>query len=529
MNILIVDDQPNVISALKSGIHWSKLGVTQIFTSLNASKAKEIIKMQAIDILLADIEMPVENGLSLLRWCRENHYHLECIFLTSHANFFYAQEAIQLGSTDYILQPARYEDIEIVIRKTIKKISDKKKQENHTSFNQMSLSEKSVFLKGMLTDWFEGSEMNISENLPVLHEMGFLLDEDTPVYLLKFQIISWLEEPLSFSVWSQATQKKITDFFYYNHYTALSYCPNKLAIHVLLYKNSEYDLPFTRYKLQINLLLAQLEETLNCRIALYSAPSLPLSQISSCAKVLRQLSADNVLLEPGIFLYKSEEISKTVSYCSKELLEFFQIQLTSYNTKQVLDAVREYLQQLSANKQLNHDSLFIFCKDFEQMAVQAASHLGLDIHEFPTRNKRQAIDLNFPLTYDSAMIFITSITDYFESAKTMPADSKRCFLRISNYIQQNLDKPLKCADIAHAVYLSPNYANRLVQKEINLSLKEYITQKKMSTARNLLKNTSLSVSAIAVKVGYDNFSHFSQVYKRTMGISPSDERSFSDN
>ena len=116
MNILLVDDQPSVLSSLKSGLNWSALLVHNVYTALNASEASEIILSHPIYILLTDIEMPKESGLSLLRWCRENHYQFECIFLTSHADFFYAQEAIQLESFDYILQPARYEDIESAIK-----------------------------------------------------------------------------------------------------------------------------------------------------------------------------------------------------------------------------------------------------------------------------------------------------------------------------------------------------------------------------------------------------------------------------
>ena len=126
MNILLVDDQPSVLSSLKSGLNWSALLVHNVYTALNASEAREIILSHPIDILLTDIEMPKESGLSLLRWCRENHYQFECIFLTSHADFFYAQEAIQLESFDYILQPARYEDIESAIKRSIKKNSGKR-------------------------------------------------------------------------------------------------------------------------------------------------------------------------------------------------------------------------------------------------------------------------------------------------------------------------------------------------------------------------------------------------------------------
>ena len=79
-----------------------------------------------MDILLCDIEMPGENGLGLLRWVREQEKEIECIFLTCHAKFAYAQEAISLGCQDYILIPARYEDIGEKIRKVVDRIRGKR-------------------------------------------------------------------------------------------------------------------------------------------------------------------------------------------------------------------------------------------------------------------------------------------------------------------------------------------------------------------------------------------------------------------
>ena len=67
MNVLIVDDQASVVSSLKSGIHWDALEIYNIYTALNAHDAKEIIKTHEIDLMLSDIEMPIENCLSLLR------------------------------------------------------------------------------------------------------------------------------------------------------------------------------------------------------------------------------------------------------------------------------------------------------------------------------------------------------------------------------------------------------------------------------------------------------------------------------
>lgn len=63
MRLLIVDDQPSVSEGLKKGIAWDNLSVDEVLTAYNALEAREILKTTEIDIMLCDIEMPVENGL----------------------------------------------------------------------------------------------------------------------------------------------------------------------------------------------------------------------------------------------------------------------------------------------------------------------------------------------------------------------------------------------------------------------------------------------------------------------------------
>ena len=105
INVLIVDDQINVVSGVMFGVHWDRLGISQIYKAYNAYEAKQVLLEKPVDIMLCDIEMPVENGLSLLAWCRKQEMDVETIFLTAHADFLYAKEAVALGSFDYILQP----------------------------------------------------------------------------------------------------------------------------------------------------------------------------------------------------------------------------------------------------------------------------------------------------------------------------------------------------------------------------------------------------------------------------------------
>ena len=124
MNVLLVDDQARVLEATKKLVNWEKLGVEQVFTADCAADARAILDSQSIDILLTDIEMPGEDGIALQRWQRERHPEVMCIFLTSHADFAYAQEALRNGAYDYILQPAAISEIEKVLERAIKNLAE---------------------------------------------------------------------------------------------------------------------------------------------------------------------------------------------------------------------------------------------------------------------------------------------------------------------------------------------------------------------------------------------------------------------
>mgnify|MGYP000798381269 CR=1 FL=1 len=108
MNVLIVDDQPEVVESMAAGVNWTRLGAENVFTAYSVKEAQGVFERDRIDILLCDIEMPPTNGFALLRWVQERFSGVVCIFLTAHAEFEYAQEAVKLGSFDYILQPAPY-------------------------------------------------------------------------------------------------------------------------------------------------------------------------------------------------------------------------------------------------------------------------------------------------------------------------------------------------------------------------------------------------------------------------------------
>ena len=85
MKILVVDDQPDVVAGILDGVNWRALHVEKAYSALSAAEAKDLLLREKIDILLCDIEMPGESGLSLVAWLQKQGRETKCIFLTAHA------------------------------------------------------------------------------------------------------------------------------------------------------------------------------------------------------------------------------------------------------------------------------------------------------------------------------------------------------------------------------------------------------------------------------------------------------------
>ena len=94
------------------------------------------------------------------------------------------------------------------------------------------------------------------------------------------------------------------------------------------------------------------------------------------------------------------------------------------------------------------------------------------------------------------------------------------------YMQTHLHEQITLKDLAKLVTLSQVYICNIFKKEMGVSISAYCTNLRMDKAKELLKNTSMSVSAIAEAVGYQDARYFSKQFIRTVGIKPMDYRKF---
>ena len=117
LRILLVDDEPLELQALRDHVDWARLGIDQVATARNGRAAYESILEKEPDIVITDVHMPVMDGITLARKIRELNQHIKVIFLSGYDDFSYVQSALQMGAADYLLKPFTASDIENVILK----------------------------------------------------------------------------------------------------------------------------------------------------------------------------------------------------------------------------------------------------------------------------------------------------------------------------------------------------------------------------------------------------------------------------
>ncbi|MEX2104504.1 MAG: response regulator, partial [Bacilli bacterium] len=121
-NLLVVDDEEIAVRGIVKGIDWSDVPINEIIVAYDVEEAKQKFSEYKIHVLLSDIDMPDNNGIELLRWVREFSSDTETIFLTGHADFSYAQQAVHLDSFDYLLKPVDHTHLKSTLINAIDKV-----------------------------------------------------------------------------------------------------------------------------------------------------------------------------------------------------------------------------------------------------------------------------------------------------------------------------------------------------------------------------------------------------------------------
>lgn len=95
---------------------------------------------------------------------------------------------------------------------------------------------------------------------------------------------------------------------------------------------------------------------------------------------------------------------------------------------------------------------------------------------------------------------------------------------ILSYLDEHYDHDICLEQVAKSNHISSSYLRRVFADKLGFSGIDYVTMLRLDKAKDLLKNSKMSISDIALRTGYNNIQYFSRMFKRKIGISPSDFR-----
>lgn len=514
MNVLVVDDQKQVVDSICAGLKWDKLGVQHVYGAYSTKEAKKIIQTFEIDILLSDIEMPEENGLELFAWTRAQGYDVDCIFLTSHADFNYAKEAIRLGSVDYILQPARFEEIESGLRKHIKEreerlyLKELKKRQNILKEKEYVLIDQTF--EKMLNDGFETAEEQGFQIKNLCHKKY----RKSCFYLFSIQILHWKTQQWSNQLVRMVLSNIIGELFETCECEVLLGGVSDTEYAVLLYGNQETITEKVIVE-KIQAMYVFIQEKMTFQIAVYLGGFI--ESIHRGLEELCLLMRDNVLQKTKIFSIENRVVPKI--HTEQLHTERWGNLLEEGNWKVIKKEVEQFFEL--NKKQINYDIVKQLYLEYSKAFFDVANRKKYDINSLFSED--YSYD-DFSNSYITCKKFLDGVSYTGKMLEQNDDTEEDRLLRAKQYIMGNINKNITRTEVANYLYLSEEYFSRWFSKETGESFKNYLLDQKMEYAKQLLENTGLTVGIIASKVGYDNFSYFSKMFKKKEGVTPQDYR-----
>src|SRR6266508_4226217 len=124
--VFLVEDEIVTREGIRDTVDWAAAGYQFCGEAPDGEIALPLIHERRPETVITDIKMPFMDGLQLCRILRETLPATKIIILSGHDEFKYAQEAIQIGVTEYLLKPIVPQDLLAALRKVARQIDEER-------------------------------------------------------------------------------------------------------------------------------------------------------------------------------------------------------------------------------------------------------------------------------------------------------------------------------------------------------------------------------------------------------------------
>ena len=259
-----------------------------------------------------------------------------------------------------------------------------------------------------------------------------------------------------------------------------------------------------------------------CNVCVYiSEESCTRRDISQTWKQLKTMEATALPERNGVVLerprYSLEE--ETVPWESWQ-----KMMQDSQNLGIVFEKIQLYLKEVLETKVWTGKKLRQFMREFHQFLYVYLAKQRLDFRQVFDNIEFERQEEEAYVFLEGCIEFISYVFETLQRNQLYNQNRENAIECVKEFISKNLDKDLSRGNLAKEVYLSEDYLSRTFKTETGKSLTVYIAEQRMEKAKEYLENSNLTVSQIALEVGYHNFSYFSKTFRDITGFTPNEYR-----
>ena len=518
--VFFVEDEIITREGIRENVDWVSCGFEFCGEAADGEMALPLLRTAQPDVLITDIKMPFMDGLQLSKIVRERMPWIKIIILSGHDEFEYAQKAISLGVTDYLLKPVTVQKLQTVLQKLTAQLDQERKEQATLKKLQEQMEDNRAMLREQLLFKLVIGAVSPAEAVEKGQMLGLdLIGRHYLVVILKLELRDRTEQ-YDHDEYQQVQQtlaklvERNPDIFVlkrdWGDITLIMKGSTQEYLEEerdLLLENIQQVVSKTRYDLTIGVGAAKE------RIADISQ-----SFVDALLHIQHEVSDTglrlNLLVEQKELLKLDKAAVQNYLRCGKkdEFNEFF----TSYTGK---------LSEAALKSSLIKNYIFV---DVTLATAKLINELGGDIDKvIPELSSIETVLSN-----------VQSVEQLQEQAQKivsiglMYRDSQpnhqhtHAIRQAREYIERHYADPnLSLNDVAAMANLSASHFSVVFSQETQQTFKEYLTELRMTKAKELLRMTTLRSADIAYQVGYNDPHYFSSVFKKHTGLSPIEFRS----